>query len=104
MTEQLTTRRVQQLAKIGLTRDEILVGYSVTFDNLPEDVQADFTKHFNYGRLIGLQQMSEAIYQQGLTKTGSKEAVQYLQRFSAEWRDRLAEMPKIDGITIDWVQ
>lgn len=102
--EKLSTSLVKQLAKVGLTRNEVLDGFSLTWEDLDESAQLLFTRSFNFGRMLGLQQMSEAIFAQGLTKTGSKEAIQYLQKFSAEWRSQLAEMPKIDGITIDWVQ
>lgn len=77
---------IQGMAQTGLTRDEILEGYSVVWEKLPEADQAAFTEHYNYGRLIGLKQMGDNLFSQARSKQGTPAALAFLARFAKEWQ------------------
>ena len=81
-----TLREVQGMAQVGLTRNEILDGYSISWDDLPETDQKAFTEHYNYGRVCGLKQMSESLFLQARSKQGTAASLAYLARFAAEWK------------------
>jgi len=73
---------VESMAKQGLTLDEIINGYSLTWDKLPAEDQEAFMEHFNYGKVQGVKQMSEALFMQAKGKNGTPAALAYLLRFA----------------------
>ena len=73
---------VESMAKQGLTREEIIGGYSLEWDALPAEDQEAFMEHFNYGKIQGIKQMSEALFMQAKSKNGTAAALAYLLRFA----------------------
>jgi hypothetical protein len=73
---------VESMAKQGLTREEIISGYSLEWDALPAEDQEAFMEHFNYGKIQGIKQMSEALFMQAKSKNGTAAALAYLLRFA----------------------
>lgn len=73
---------VSQMAKHGISKEEILTGYSTTWEDLPLADQEAFMEHFNYGKVQGIKQMSEALFMQAKGKNGTPAALAYLLRFA----------------------
>jgi hypothetical protein len=76
---------VQHFASRGLTREEILEGYSIEWDMLSTADQKAFKEYYNYGKVVGLKSMSDALFQQAKGKNGTAAALAYLLRFGAKF-------------------
>ena len=82
---------VQAMAQAGLTKEEILDGFSLSMDQIPEDDMNAFNEHFNYGRVIGLRQMGDNLFMQARSKQGTPAALAFLGRFAREWQKEVNE-------------
>lgn len=86
--EYFTTDLLDEIArysKNGISKEEILDGLSITWEELPPKDQVAFSKFFKYGRLIGLRDMSNSLFLQANSKNGAAPALAYLSRFSRDW-------------------
>jgi len=72
--------------KAGATRDEILEGFSMRWEDLIETEQVYFTQQLNYGKILGLRIMSDNLFAQARQKGGAIAALAYLKRFSSDWQ------------------
>lgn len=77
--------QIARFSKNGISREEILDGLSLTWDELPPADQRAFNQFFKYGRLIGLRDMSNSLFLQANSKNGAAPALAYLSRFSRDW-------------------
>lgn len=76
---------IQQWARSGLSKEEILCGYSTTWESFSPAERSAFDEHFNLGRAQGLHMMSDALFQQARSKGGTAAAIAFLARFSKTW-------------------
>lgn len=76
---------VQSFASRGLTKEEILLGYSLCWDDLPDADRKAFEEHFNYGRVVGVKAMSDSLFLQAKGRNGTAAALAYLLRFGANF-------------------
>lgn len=81
---------IQSFASRGLTKEEILLGYSLDWDRLPIADQEAFDEHYNYGRIVGVKAMSDSLFLQAKGRNGTAAALAYLLRFGTKF-EPLAE-------------
>jgi hypothetical protein len=84
-----TLSEVQDWARAGITREEIMDGYSLAWEDLPQADQDAFEEHYRYGRIQGIKQMSDALFLQARGKQGTPAALAFLARFSKEWQGEI---------------
>lgn len=80
-----TLAEIQHFASRGLSKEEILDGYSAVWDDLPAADKKAFDEHYKYGKVQGLKAMSDALFMQANTKGGTPAALAYLLRFGANF-------------------
>lgn len=86
-----TLTEVQEWARAGITKEEIMEGYSILWEDLPKEDQDAFMEHYKYGRIQGIKQMSDALFLQARGKQGTAAALAFLARFAKEWQKEVSE-------------
>lgn len=76
---------IQYSASRGLSRQEILEGYSIAEEDLTDGDLKAFNEYYNYGRVVGIRAMSDALFLQSKSKGGTAAALAYLLRFGANF-------------------
>lgn len=76
---------IQSFASRGLTKEEILLGYSIAWEELPPADQKAFDEYFNYGRIVGVKAMSDSLFLQAKGRNGTAAALAYLLRFGTKF-------------------
>jgi hypothetical protein len=76
---------IQSFASRGLTKEEILMGYTLNWDDLSFADKKAFDERFNYGRIVGVKAMSDSLFLQAKGRNGTAAALAYLLRFGANF-------------------
>jgi hypothetical protein len=77
---------VEHKAYLGLSREEITSGLSITYDFLTETEQKYFDERFNYGVMMGKESMLKALHSQANQRNGGQIAIAFLRRYAENWK------------------
>lgn len=83
--DQATLTEVQDMAKVGMSKEEILDTYSITAEDweaMPKTDRIYFEQFYSYGRGMGVRQVGEYLFQQASSKNGMQASLAYLKRFA----------------------
>lgn len=73
--------RIQEMARLGLTKDEILEGYALDWDQLTAEEQSYFDKEFKRGVLEGKIAIANDLTKHSAHASGLPATMAYLRRF-----------------------
>jgi len=88
---------LESLATLGLTRDEILSGYGLEWEQLMNEEQRYFTQQFNKGKLRGLATVAKHLIKHSGNPNGIAATMAYLRRFATNYEASTDADPSAPG-------
>lgn len=82
-------QRIQDLAECGITRDEILDGFCLAWEELMDIEKRFFTSEYKRGKLRGLQNVARHLVKHSSERGGLPATMAYLRRFAQSYEKPL---------------